>query len=147
VGVIFVGQAPGRTVSTEALGRDSFSGRRLRKIIGPRLEKRAEFVNVLNEYPGHSGDDRGGDRWPVAKARESVTKLIPDLRGKVVVLLGSHVATAFRVKTEFFEWSSHPEGFETVVIPHPSGVNRWWNVPRNVRLVKKFVILLRRVVG
>jgi hypothetical protein len=35
-------------------------------------------------------------------------------------------------------WGEHEDGFDVAVIPHPSGVNHWWNDPANRRRFAEF---------
>lgn len=56
--------------------------------------------------------------------------MLPELRGRLVVLAGKNVARAFGVRAEYHEWLVSP-GCRAVVVPHPSGVNRWWNSADN----------------
>lgn len=81
------------------------------------LEGREELLeavdafNVLDRYPGSEGPK--GDAFPISWARRRARRLYP--------------------------WEDHPEGFRVAVIPHPSGVNHWWNEPANRRRFRRFV--------
>lgn len=100
------------------------------------LLERVEAVNVLERFPGPDGAK--GDRFPRGRARRRARHLLPSLRGRTVLLAGKRVAEAFGVNAEYLTWHEHPEGFRVVVIPHPSGVNRWWNEPENRRRFRQF---------
>jgi uracil-DNA glycosylase len=74
-------------------------------------------------------------RWSLPLAREAAVRL-QENRGAFdhVVLLGSKVCTAFGEKFDPFTWrhARRPDGMSSyplVVLPHPSGLNRAWNVP------------------
>ena len=132
----------------------SYSGRRLRNYVGAKLWAKAEFRNVLNHYPGHSGDARGGDKWPIELARASASVMKHELNGAYVMFVGKHVADAFGIHSEFNQyfianafhcWSQGGVGgfFEFQVIPHPSGVNRWWNDRKNRATARRFFKSLR----
>lgn len=124
--VLLVGQAPAR-------GADdlpAFSGRsgdRLRRLLGglPEEDFKARFdaFNVLPRWPGKAGK---GDRFPldVAKAIASRCRL----RAGRVLLFGG-AAAAFGVGSRF-RWVSTDAGL-VAGLPHPSGVNRWWNEEAN----------------
>ena len=58
-----------------------------------------------------------------------------------MVLVGTRVARAFGIESpEFFEWTRREDfGFNLVVIPHPSGVNLWWNKKENKERGTKFL--------
>jgi hypothetical protein len=118
------------------------------------------FVNVLDRFPG-KGDSSNprGDAWPRVKARKEfrrrivpiVAKMFADLPTKqlpYVVLLGTNVRDAAGdrdlVHDGFFRWrtwyGSPRRKFiaHIAVVPHPSGVARWWNDLENVRTAEKF---------
>jgi hypothetical protein len=96
-------------------------------------------VNLIDEFPGKSGK---GDRFPMDEARRGAIRLI--MHGAFaqgpVVLLGAKVAEAFefeiRPPFSFMPLDVAPHGI--CVCPHPSGVNRWYNEPRNLRIARRF---------
>jgi hypothetical protein len=100
------------------------------------LLARVECVNVLRAYPGPEGDK--GDAFPLDEARRASARLYRRLKGRRVLVAGKRVAAAFGMRAEYLEWVDHEAGFEAVVIPHPSGVNRWWNEPKNRRRFRRF---------
>ena len=56
----------------------------------------------------------------------------------MVVLLGLRTAAAFRISVVYFEPMSR--GSATVyVVPHPSGINRWYNSRWNVKRMARFM--------
>jgi hypothetical protein len=96
---------------------------------------RFERVNLLPAFPGKAGK---GDRFPRAAARQAALALLPALQGRRAVLLGGRVAAAFGLpRAPLLVWQPLAGG-EVAVAPHPSGINRWWNDPRNVRRAKRF---------
>lgn len=146
---LLVGQAPGpRSDPAEPLsGR---CGARLAELCGlelPDFLARFDRVNLIKEFPGKAGK---GDAFPMAEARaNAINVLKPSLvhpwkRPIAVVLLGGNVCRAFFyppprplvwVPSLLFRFSC---------CPHPSGVNRWWNDPANVRAAQKFWRRLER---
>jgi hypothetical protein len=127
---VFVGQAPGRSA-----GRP-LAGSRLPKLLRITPEEflsRVETVNVLEEWPGKSGR---GDAFPLKVARERAA--VMDLPGDPVVLVGKNVARAFGVNRDYFEWTE-VRGKRAVVIPHPSGVSRWFNSENNQLRFRCFI--------
>jgi len=64
--------------------------------------------------------------------------MLPELRGRWVLLIGQGVARAFGVQAGLLEWVER-EGAWLAVVPHPSGVNRWWNELRNVERAAAFL--------
>lgn len=142
----FVGQAP----SKETDGKPPFTGRCgafLAQLMGTTQEKMLvdhDFLNVLNSWPGKGV---GGDRFPFIEAKVAAQKMFPQLRNRIVILLGANVAKAFGMRQfrylERYEMRN-PQNLSDVVvplmivIPHPSGVNRYWNFPDNRMIVSKF---------
>ncbi len=127
--VVLVGESPPRIV-----GAPLFSGPSGRRLIeasglGP-LGYVAAFgrLNLLERHPGSAGK---GSLFPLEEAREAVEEVAPALEGRFVVLLGGRVASAFRFGLPYFEVGRW-RGSSCLAVPHPSGVNRWWNEPANV---------------
>ena len=102
-----------------------------------------DLVNLLDRWPGKKGK---GDAFPLDEARASARRL--NLWGKpLVILVGRNVARAFGANSV-----AYLEGFllgyvNAVVIPHPSGLNRWWNDPANTERARRFMRSLLEVPG
>jgi len=138
---LFVGQAPGRVAKR---GARAFSGRvgssaRLAKLAGTTVDgflSRAETVNVLKAWPGKSGK---GDAFPRPAARRGVNEILRSeafKRSTRVVFVGQAVWRAFLgpMVMRPCEWSSvflRGHCPDVAYLPHPSGVNRWYNEPEN----------------
>lgn len=141
----FVGQAPSRT----SVGRPAFdgsSGDRLARHAGlcDRDELRHAFAlfNLLSTYPGAAG--KGDGFVACGRARRAVQRLRSRLRRRPVVLCGRHVARAFRADhLDWLEWA-RVDGLRVAVLPHPSGVNMWWNDPGNRADARTFLDELPR---
>lgn len=119
--------------------------------------KAFDRTNLLHTCPprGPSGFD-----FPMEKAKAGAARLMPrrsNYRG--FVLLGRRTASAFpnwekplgkAIKVDdvdYFQWAvayAAELRVHAVIVPHPSGTNRWWNEPANVELAKKFFAKLRR---
>lgn len=71
-------------------------------------------------------------RWSTKAAREQA-QLISAGPSRVLVLLGAKVSAAFGVDFAPFEWRENApaRGKLMVVLPHPSGLCRLWNVAGN----------------
>lgn len=137
---MFVGEAPSK--STARYGGHALTGetgRRLAEWSGlSAAEFRAavECRNVYTTLP---------ERWAHVRAAEFARVLwsAPETqRAPLVVLLGARVARAFG-----FTHAVHFEVYQTggpavAVIPHPSGLNRFWNDQTNIARAETF---LRRV--
>lgn len=137
---VLIGEAPARTT----VGRPPFHGRsaaRLARLAGvDDLRDAFELANLLDRWPG---PERGkGSAFPLALARESAAELAPRLRGRRAIFVGRRVATAFRVRLPYLTWRAVvAAGVPTMaaVLPHPSGVNHFWNDPASVELARAFL--------
>lgn len=137
--VLIVGQAPakGNNGAPALSGR---SGARLRKLLScaDDVEFRAQFdvFNILPKWPGKAGK---GDRFPMATAK-AIAKRVR-FRAERVLVLGK-AAEAFGVDV-WFQWSPAEPTTRICAVPHPSGVNRWWNEPNNMALASDFFVQMR----
>ena len=134
--IILVAQAPGRR-SKEPL--DGAAGRRLAALAGldhAEFLKRFERVNLLDDQSGQPD---------VRAMRDRADDLRKRWNGRKAVLLGRHVALAFRLVNEDYEWFKPVQvepGLELAVMPHPSGISTWWNAAENVKSARKFMLRL-----
>mgnify|MGYP001576063991 FL=1 len=100
----------------------------------PRFLAGFERKNLIGTWPGQEGK---GSAWPVAAARKAAGTLLPELAGRTAILLGKRVARAFGMaRLAYFAWApiKVAAGMRpawVVVVPHPSGINRWWNDAAN----------------
>jgi hypothetical protein len=138
--ILIVGQGPSRNHKRGNAALDgNGSGDRLAKLAGMtrrELMERADTVNVLSRYYGSNGK---GDSFPLSLAKKRAARLVSRLDSyDRVIFLGSNVGKAF--------------GFSTIpsvqgrfyLVPHPSGINRWYNKLENRKLASK---LLREALG
>lgn len=131
--IIFVGQGP---------SQDGDPYRPLEGAIGERLggllgvhDFIASFarINLNSEWIGKGSGK--GDVFDCSEGRAAAKVL---LRGSWTryVLLGKQVAACFDVKAH--PLSSVKHGVKSFfLLPHPSGINRWWNDPENTRKAKE----------
>jgi uracil-DNA glycosylase len=142
--ILIVGEAPGRRPGQPLSGR---CGDRLAALLQlPRqlwdLSGEVSACNLLDRWPGPAGK---GSAFPTGLARLRAHELACRLdAGTVVVLLGRRLARAARVQAAYFEWGSLGRA-RCVVVPHPSGVNRWWNDQANQDQAARFFARLRQV--
>eukprot|EP00754_Rhynchopus_humris_P049654 Rhum_TRINITY_DN8517_c0_g1::Rhum_TRINITY_DN8517_c0_g1_i1::g.28473::m.28473 len=126
---LVVGQAPG--TSGEAFARGTTTVRRLATLCGVScsddLNELFDFVNLLDSYPGRSASGVG-DAFDLKAARAAASG-IPLVSRPVVLLLGSNVARAFGLPNNVLQWQGN-----ILVLPHPSGINHFWNEPAGVAL-------------
>lgn len=129
--LVIIGQAPAKTA-----GKTS---RRVKELFGIEeddLKQRAEWINLIGEYPGPSEGGKG-DAFPLYIAAEKAASL--DFTGKQVILLGQNVAKAFGLMTpvKYMVWRDL-NGGRAAVIPHPSPINLYYNDDRNRYRVIRF---------
>lgn len=133
--LILIGQAPGRKTD----GKGALSGRMgriLADLFGITAREYHEIrrVNLLDRFPGKSGK---GDVFPEREARTRASEMRKVLWNARVIFIGVGVAKAFGYEGKPCKWFRH-EGFTAAYIPHPSGINRWWNDSENKALAKNF---------
>jgi hypothetical protein len=127
-----VGEAPSMRTSRPFAGA---SGIRLAQLAGVSLDElraRYRLVNVLRHWPGPNPCGKGS-AFPLsdARPRAGAIRLPPGS-----LLCGRRVARAFgRAGLAFFEW----DDCGVAVIPHPSGISRWWNEPSHVDEARRFL--------
>jgi len=69
----------------------------------------------------------------------AVRNLTPILRGRRVIALGRRVGDALRTPDIWMTWSLWNGEFIGATLPHPSGLNRWWNDSYHVTLARGFL--------
>lgn len=130
-----VGEAPSMRTSRPFAGR---SGERLAELAGTSLEAlrdRYRLVNLLGYWPGPNASGKGS-AFPMQEARPAAATL---RLASGSLLCGRRVAAAFGLaRAPYLEWLS-VDGRQVAVIPHPSGVCRWWNDPENVARARAFL--------
>lgn len=95
--------------------------------------ERFERINLLGAYPGADGKGAKFEAREAAQAADALT-----LRGRVVLVLGQRAAKALGLRAEYCTWQDHRGGL-CAVIPHPSGINRWYNDAANVESLMIFL--------
>lgn len=138
--IVVVGQAPSRGTG----GAPPFSGasgRKLAELLDvPHAELGAlfELRNVLARYPGKGAGK--GDAFPAARARRAARRLRAEVAGREVLVVGKATAAALGLDGErLFRAQTWDGATLCWVIPHPSGVNRWWNDAGNRRRAAFFL--------
>lgn len=140
--VVLIGQAPCRKGDPSKPLTGS-SGLKLAQLAGVEFPgeyaRLFERVNVLREYRGPAAGGKG-DAFPLSEARAAAKALMPELRGRVVVVLGRNVARAFELHG--LGWTTWWPACGVVwgVIPHPSPLVRWWNDSGNRAQAASFMM-------
>lgn len=135
--VLIVGEAPGRGGGHVLAGR---CGALLCAAAGlgsyAELVRAARLENLLAFYPGREGR---GAAFPRATAAVAARRVLVNLEpASTIVMLGHRVAGAFGVRADYFAWVRLGSS-RAAVFPHPSGLNRYWNVPENRRRASVFL--------
>lgn len=111
-----------------------------------RFEKR----NVLNYYPGSNGE---GDVFPMEEARQRGKYLAVELSPRTILACGKKTTEALTgapaEAVHYFQLLMGDESSSSFVIPipHPSGVNRWWNSEDNRGVYRSFMRQFIRMRG
>lgn len=137
---LLVGEAPSREGGEPMGGR---VGARLAAAAGLTVDeflRRCDRVNLLSRCPGKAGRPKG-HAFPAEEARVAAEAL--DVRGRVVVILGKRVARACGLRDVAWLTEVRLRDAELAfVVPHPSGIVRWYNDPANLDDLK---VLMRRL--
>ena len=117
----------------------------LASLLGLTLEEFLDSVEAVNLLAGFRGKQRNGkgDLFPAKEARAAADELRPSLRGRLVLAAGKQVAAALGASPTYFD-ERIIAGCLIVTIPHPSGINRWFNRVGNRRRAKRE---LKRLLG
>ena len=138
--LLVLGESPSRTARTFA-SAGARSGRRFEALV-PGFWDQAEAANVLGRRPASSGKGRHFD---AGAARRRLARLRRSVEGKDVLVASVRAARALGASRAILTWApAPPDGplrlaARVAVIPHPSGVVRWWNDPANVRRAAAFL--------
>ena len=117
---LLIGEAS--TTGEPFVGR---SGDRLRSLLGAK--DLTLIVDVMNLLPSPTGKVGKGRAFPAKKGREmAAAVLAAELNRTKFILAGKRVAAAFGIRAAYFEVVVK-DGRQFMIIPHPSGINRWWN--------------------
>lgn len=136
---IVLGQAPARmTESHKAF--DAASARRVASLMGlPTVLHLHHLFDLHNVMDWSPADTLNLDTLPTADAQAAARHCIPDLKGRVVLILGRDVANLFSLSwIDWLTWSC-AFGAKVAVAPHPSPQNRWWSRPDSLRATKEFL--------
>lgn len=142
-----IGEAPGRNGEGPPLHN---AVKRWADMAGLVVDdfKAVERVNLLREWPGKSGK---GSRFPMDDAARNAAyhRLALDYTWhvKAVVLVGWRVAEAFKVPGTVLpcQWFRDRDLGWLAVVPHPSGVNRWYNDNVNADMAADFILSVVRL--
>lgn len=150
--IILVGEAPsergGKLPNYRAFDSRTRSGSKLARLADvPEIADVFGTVNLVDRWPGRTSH---GTVFPAGLARRNASRLWATLPGDVdLLLVGLRVADAFDVSVPYLRWETlvgDPDR-RVAVFPHPSGVNRWWNEPKNEIRARRFLRRLAKEEG
>lgn len=134
--ILVVGEAPSKWMKEREVSEPlPLARRELAQLAGLSLvqfNQKFECINLLKEWPGKQGK---GDAFPMDLARAAAARV--KLDGRRAVFLGQRVAAAFYIDIPILQWRTASWG-ETAISPHPSHVNRWWNLLGNKQQAARF---------
>ena len=132
--IVLIGQAPSKTgdpsrpLATDKLA--AMCGLTKKQYLG-----KFRRMNVFDAWPGKNGK---GDVFPLASARVRAMRLVNKLTRKKIIFVGIKTAEAFGFKHAPLKWRRFNGGAASI-LPHPSGINRWYNDRSNVRQARRFM--------
>ena len=136
---LLIGEAPSKNEypPTPLEGR---IGKRLAALAGLTFEEFLERFDRVNLLDVRQDTREKGFEFDMASARKNALAAWARFKaGQTVILLGKRVADAFGLKTvPYFQGVTLSEA-RVYVMPHPSGVSRWWNDPANVKQAEEFM--------
>lgn len=153
--VVMVGQAPSANGSHDP--RHALTGapmRKLFKVSGMNLMtylRTFERHNLVPRWEGYNrtGDSSSGSRFDEGEASVTARVLADRLAGgRRLLCWGAPVLRAFSVEVDFepCHWTlrevpglDNAYDCPVAYIPHPSGLNRWWNEPGNADRAGQFL--------
>jgi uracil-DNA glycosylase len=146
--ILLIGQAPGLRATREDRPFAGIAGQKLRDWLELAGVPRSEFERTVHLgaitrcYPGRLPQAKG-DRVPStaeqALCRPWLDELIATLRPRIVLLVGLLAIRTFlgpvKSLTAVVGTCTKRAGVLYIPLPHPSGVSRWLNEPRNAAAV------------
>ena len=137
--VLVVGEAPTERSSGWRCAPGSAPSR-LARVAGVDVEEAATRSRWRNLIDRPTARLAKGRSFPAARAKVAARRVAAQLAGfKCALLLGRRVAAAFGLRgAPMLRWMSLG-GARVAVVPHPSGVSRWWNEAPNRRRARAFL--------
>lgn len=138
---LLIGEAPSKN-ATHPRPLEGRIGRRLADCAGLSYEAYLEAFERINLLQVRQDTAEKGFEFDMRAARVEAQRLRESglLRERSVVLLGHRVAEAFNLRGMRY-FHGCPSGMHGMiwVMPHPSGINRWWNEAENCKAACAFM--------
>lgn len=136
-----IGQAPSRN-GDPMRPLEGMMAKKLAYLFGCAEHEYLACTQRLNVLGHFCGKTKKGDRFPLFVARVNANRIRYSLGGCRVLFIGVGTARAFGIIDKPLSWRRHLVGngetFNAAVIPHTSGINRWWNDESNKRKARRF---------
>ena len=138
--ILLVGQAPNQHGDPRRPLVGGRTGTKIQTLAGLDLREYARTFDLVNLLSGWEGKDGNGDAFDLARAKVATRALLRSRTNRAIILVGRAVADAFGVPgtRPYLAWFLH-EGRAMAILPHTSGVNRWWNDPENEKAAEIFL--------
>lgn len=137
---LIIGEAPSKNEVTER-PIEGRIGKRLAKLAGLTLPEFLEHFERVNLLRVRQDTAEHGFQFNAEEARKEAAILLMVLDPKYtpILLLGHRVGAAFGCSRAYFMPQQVGRWMNVHVLPHPSGVNRWWNDRTNEFEAKWFM--------
>lgn len=137
---LLIGEAPSKNEVTET-PIEGRIGKRLASYAGLSLEDFLTIFDRINLLHERQDTREKGFEFDHDAARLEAFRLYPTFKpGQTVIMLGRRVGNAFGAFGEYFQaHRPRDNGAVIYVVPHPSGINRWWNDPQNCLQATEFM--------
>ena len=131
-----IGPSPGKRGTGPDGPLGGAVGRKLADMCGlsyPEYLNAFRRINLLDDWPGKQGK---GDAFFLEKARRATKTISIDCT--MTVFLGTNAAWAFGLSLTWMRWVEFRGGL-VAALPHPSGINLWYNDPENRERASRFM--------
>ena len=137
---LVIGQGPSKTTVAQPPWTGP-SAKRLCRLLDVSMEdfhRRCEVMNVREEYLEKATDAKG-DLFKIAFGEAAQRMTVAAATCSHVLICGLQTARAcgFR-RPDTFQWMPWQDK-RLAIIPHPSGINLFWNKIENVKLAERFL--------
>jgi hypothetical protein len=142
--LLLIGQAPSKSGNPDRPleGRTAVT---LAMLFGCGIDEYLCGTQRYNVLPGWVGKHGKGDLFPMDLAKRNARRMRYSFGDCHVLFIGIATARMFDVRHKIMRWKrvkiadAQCGSFYAAIIPHPSGINRWWNDKDNVAAAKQFL--------
>jgi hypothetical protein len=121
---------------------------------GGRLCSRIMQLSIKEYIKSFDRVNLCGEKWSLPEARDRALDLLiaqGEKRHDCFVLFGAKVSKAFNLKFEPFTVTtfnySQDRTVSVAILPHPSGLNRMWEVPGNIERAREILLRVKAAAG